>query len=332
MTSPSSQPTPDKSQAIGEGLRVAVVGARRTVMGTGGFLARQAHAAGAEIVAIVCSNYDSARAASEELLADGMRPEVYAEEEDMLAEMNPDVVIIASPTNTHIDWIQQCLDSQAHVFCEKPLSTSGAKHCDDLIRAFSANELLISENCQWPFTLDAWQALHPRGNITTARKFSMLLSPKLRGEHRWQEILSHPLSLIQKISPGPAHIEKVAYAEHSSDSLDSALRFEYCTHSRALECEIILEDMGTLPPPAEYSIDDKLCHRIIGENYQMQFAAHANEPQNAVSIVDPMEQNLRQFLKSVSLIISSRASAAIDEDLIRRQYLVEALLADYQRR
>ena len=136
MTSPSSQPTPDKPQAIGDGLRVAVVGARRTVMGTGGFLARQAHASGAEIVAIVCSNYDSARAASEELLADGMRPEVYAEEEDMLAEMNPDVVIIASPTNTHIDWIQQCLDSQAHVFCEKPLSTSGAKHCDDLIRAF----------------------------------------------------------------------------------------------------------------------------------------------------------------------------------------------------
>jgi hypothetical protein len=265
-------------------------------------------------------------------LADGIRPEVYAEEEDMLAEMNPDVVIIASPTNTHIDWIQQCLDSQAHVFCEKPLSASSAKHCDDLIRAFSANELLISENCQWPFTLDAWQTLHPRGDITTARKFSMLLSPKLRGKHRWQDILSHPLSLIQKISPGPAHIEKVAYAEHSSDSLDSALRFEYCTHSRALECEIILEDMGALPPPAEYSIDDKLCHRIIGEDYQMQFAAHANEPQNAVSVGDPMEQNLRQFLKRVNLIISSRTSAAIDEDLIRRQYLVEALLADYQRR
>ena len=332
MTSPSSQPTPDKPQTIGDGLRVAVVGARRTVMGTGGFLARQAHAAGAEIVAIVCSNYDSARAASEELLVDGIRPEVYAEEEDMLAEMNPDVVIIASPTNTHIDWIQQCLDSQVHVFCEKPLSESSAKHCDDLIRAFSANELLISENCQWPFTLDAWQTLHPRGDITTARKFSMLLSPKLRGKHRWQDILSHPLSLIQKISPGPAHIEKVAYAEHSSDSLDSALRFEYCTHSRALECEIILEDMGALPPPAEYSIDDKLCHRIIGEDYQMQFAAHANEPQNAVSVGDPMEQNLRQFLKRVNLITSSRASVAIDEDLIRRQYLVEALLADYQRR
>jgi hypothetical protein len=34
----------------------------------------------------------------------------------------------------------------------------------------------------------------------------------------------------------------------------------------------------------------------------------------------------------VNLITSSRASVAIDEDLIRRQYLVEALLADYQRR
>jgi hypothetical protein len=332
MTSPSSQPTPDKSQTIADGLRVAVVGARRTVMGTGGFLARQANAAGAEVVAIVGSNYDSARAASEELLAFGMRPEVYAEEEDMLLEMNPDVVIIASPTNTHIDWIQQCFDSRAHVFCEKPLCTSGAKHCDDLIRAFSANELLISENCQWPFTLDAWQTLHPQNDIAMARKFSMLLSPKLRGEYRWQDILSHPLSLIQKISPGPAHLENVAYAEHSSDSLDSALRFEYCTHSRALECEIILEDIGALPPPAEYSIDDKLCHRIIGEDYQMQFAAHANEPQNAVSIVDPMEQNLHQFLKRVNLITSSDASVAIDEDLIRRQYLVEALLADYQRR
>ena len=332
MTSPTSDPTPNNPQAIASGLRVAVIGARRTNMGTGGFLAQQAYAAGAEVVAIVGSSYDTAREASEELLAFGIRPEVYSEEEDMLLDVNPEAVIIASPTDTHFDWLRACLDEQVHVFCEKPLCVSSAQQCDDLIREFTANELLLSENCQWPFTFEAWRQLHPDGDLSAATEFSMMLSPKLRGLQRWQDILSHPLSLIQKISPGPAHIEKVAYAEHSSDSLDSALRFEYCTHSRVLECEIILEDMGTLPPPAEYSIDDKLCHRIIGEHYQMQFAAHANEPQNAVSVGDPMEQNLRQFLKRVNLITSSRASVAIDEDLIRRQYLVEALLADYQRR
>ncbi|HIA38760.1 MAG TPA: hypothetical protein EYN86_04560 [Planctomycetes bacterium] len=330
MTSPSSQPTPGKPQAIANGLRVAIVGARRTNMGTGGLLALQAHAAGAEVVAIVGGSYDSARAASEELLGSGLRPEVYAEEEDMLAEINPEAVIIASPTTTHIDWIQQCLDSHAHVFCEKPLCVSGAKHCDDLILDFSANELLISENCQWPFTLEAWHQLHPQHDMLQARKFSMLLSPKLRGKKRWQEVLSHPLSLIQRISPGPAYLKKVEYTERAQDSPDSALRFEYCTHSRMLQCEIILEDIGVSPPPAEYSIDDKLCHRIIGANYQMQFAAHADEAQDAVSIGDPMEQSLHQFLKRVNLIKDSRASVAIDEDLIRRQYLVEALLADYQ--
>ncbi|MBC8369525.1 MAG: Gfo/Idh/MocA family oxidoreductase [Planctomycetes bacterium] len=330
MTSPTSEPTPNKHLTIAAGLRVAVIGARRTNMGTGGFLAQQAHAAGAEIVAVVGSTYDTARLASEELLEFGMRPEVFAEEEEMLLELAPDVVIIASPTSTHIDWLQQCLQQEVHVFCEKPLCASGAQHCDDLIRQFTASGLLLSENCQWPFTLSAWHELHGQDDFESAKKFSMLLSPKLRGERRWQDILSHPISLIQRISPGPAHLEKIEYTEVSREADDSSLRFEYCTHLRVLECEIILEDLSEFPPPAEYSIDGKLCHRIVDSNYQMKFSAHAGEEANAVSIADPVEQSLHTFLQRVNLIKDSRA-VALDEDLIRRQYLVEALLAEYQR-
>lgn len=331
MTSPASEPTPNNSQSIAAGLRVAVIGARRTNAGTGGFLAQQAHAAGAEVIAIVGSSYDGARLAGEELLEFGLRPEVFAEEEEMLLEMSPEAVIIASPTNTHIDWLEQCLEQKVHVFCEKPLSISGAKYCDKLIRGFTAKDLLISENCQWPFTLEAWQKLHPQTDFVNAQRFSMLMSPKLRGVQRWQDCLSHPLSLIQEIAPGPAHLEKVEYSELSADAADAALRFEYCTHSNVLACEIIFEDLGVFPPPAEYAIDGKLCHRIIGENYQVQFTAHADEPKNAVSIGDPMEQCLHAFFKRVNLIKNSRGGS-LDEDLIRRQYLLEALLAEYQRR
>jgi hypothetical protein len=43
-----------------------------------------------------------------------------------------------------------------------------------------------------------------------------------------------------------------------------------------------------------------------------------------------MEQSLRQFLKRVNSVKNSHASVALDEDLIRRQFLVDALLRSYR--
>ncbi|MDP6962720.1 MAG: Gfo/Idh/MocA family oxidoreductase [Planctomycetota bacterium] len=330
MSSSSSEPTPENTEAIAAGLRLAVIGARRVNDGTGQFLARQAHQAGATVVAVVGTSYDSARQASESLQAYGLNPDVFAEEENMFDEVNPDAVIIASPTHSHLDWVKECLEHRVHVLCEKPIAISNPNAVADLIGSFTAQELVIAENCQWPFTLNAWQQLHPAGRLENATSFSMMLSPALRGEERWQEILSHPISLIQKISPGPAELVDISFSEAQADAPDSSLRFVYQCQHRQLQCEIILEDMDAFPPPAEYSINGELCHRLVGDNYEISFSSQIGSNSPSVSILDPMEQSLRQFLKRVNSVKNSHASVALDEDLIRRQFLVDALLRSYR--
>jgi scyllo-inositol 2-dehydrogenase (NADP+) len=50
----------------------------------------------------------------------------------MLDETRPDVVIVATPPNTHHDYVKRALDCGAHVLCEKPFVSSVAE-ADDLI-------------------------------------------------------------------------------------------------------------------------------------------------------------------------------------------------------
>ncbi len=44
----------------------------------------------------------------------------FADYEEMLYKAKPAVVYIATPNNSHYDYIQKALDAGVHVLCEKP--------------------------------------------------------------------------------------------------------------------------------------------------------------------------------------------------------------------
>ena len=52
---------------------------------------------------------------------------VTADPEDVLTSGDVDVVIVASPTPTHLDLIDRCIDQGIHVLCEKPIDLDIAK-------------------------------------------------------------------------------------------------------------------------------------------------------------------------------------------------------------
>ncbi|MCC6415113.1 MAG: Gfo/Idh/MocA family oxidoreductase [Opitutaceae bacterium] len=47
----------------------------------------------------------------------------YADFDDALAELRPELVVIASPTRFHADQTRRALAAGAHVFCDKPVAT-----------------------------------------------------------------------------------------------------------------------------------------------------------------------------------------------------------------
>ncbi|MEM6474643.1 MAG: Gfo/Idh/MocA family oxidoreductase [Pseudomonadota bacterium] len=78
---------------------------------------------GAELVAVADLDAGSRAQAKDQAKALGQTIRCYNDSSEMLAEVHPDAVIIASPNFTHFDVVQPVMQSGAAVLLEKPMCT-----------------------------------------------------------------------------------------------------------------------------------------------------------------------------------------------------------------
>ncbi len=311
-------------------LRVVVIGARRVRQGTGPFLALQTAEWGANLVGVFGTRPVTAHHAAAWLAARGVTVEEYSDWDTMMTHAHPHAVVIASPLGTHRPWLELAVSHEVHVLCEKPLLRGSAADAQVIAQRFAAAGLVLAENCQWPQTLEAFHALHPEADLSSVSRFRMLLCPGGRGLVRLLEVLSHPLSLLQAVLPGPAELTDIRYLETGIDASDIRLNFGYRVFNREIECEVVLEDTGTYPRPAEFAFDDFVCRRrVIEPGYRIGFATSCEEDSKVYfPEIDPMKARLGDFLKQVQQAQKVHSSP-IDEDLVRRQFLLEELVDAY---
>ncbi len=81
---------------------------------------------GADLVAIVDPDAGSRTAALAQAKSLGQIICAYTDTAEMLAEVRPDAVIIASPNHTHIDAVRPVMEAGAAVLLEKPMCTTPA--------------------------------------------------------------------------------------------------------------------------------------------------------------------------------------------------------------
>jgi predicted dehydrogenase len=336
-----------KQDPFHEPIRVCVIGARRVRNGTGPFLARQVVDAGGELVAVLGTTTATTNSAVQGLAADGYQTEGYTSFEAMANETRPDAVIISTPAGTHRPWLESCLLHELHALCEKPLLSAFDQEAAILPYRFAAMGKVLVENCQWPYTLAAFRELHPSVDFGKVTRFRMMLAPEFRGLSRWIETMSHPLSLLQSISPGPAELEDLRFHESGPNASDSRLNFVFRNVDRAIECEVLLADTGERPRPAEFAFDDKVCRRRVKmPEYQILFddgfrledmesgvaqADGGGEQARGVSAGDPQVLCVEAFLKQVKEARETGAAPAA-EDIARRQRLLSQVLAAYAAR
>ncbi|MAD34068.1 MAG: hypothetical protein CMJ88_09950, partial [Planctomycetes bacterium] len=142
-------------------MRVGVVGAGRTRQGLGPFLARWFEAAGAEVVGVSGRSVPRARAAANLLAAALGHPVgVHPDARSLAAVV--DLLVVACPVEGHIAGLDAALEAGVACLCEKPLTSwRELDRCVELVQAFRARGLLLAENCQWPYALDALDQLFP---------------------------------------------------------------------------------------------------------------------------------------------------------------------------
>ena len=95
------------------------------------------HVPGAEAVALASERIESARSAAD---AFGI-PNAYDDWRQMLDTHKLDVVLIATPTDTHLPMTLAALEHGAHVVCEKPTAMNAGEAQTMLERAKAAGRL-----------------------------------------------------------------------------------------------------------------------------------------------------------------------------------------------
>jgi predicted dehydrogenase len=315
---------------------VALVGARRRRQGLGPFVARDLAAAGAQVAGLLTTRPETARDAEAELAARaGIRARGYADLATLLERERPDALAILTPPDAHERYLRAALEARLHVLCEKPLvwGRDMAARARELVDAFAARGLLLVENCQWPYTLPAFAALHPGALDRPPTRFEMWLTPLARGLDMLRDSLSHPVSLLQALSPGSdaevRHVEIEAVGEERGLREAEALQLqfhygypgEYQSGAGHIECRVELRHGDTEPREAGYALNGLRARRVVkAEDYSLAFA----DAGRSVPVRDPLTASIEAFVSALRVALGGKAPPRAYE-IARRMELLESL-------
>jgi hypothetical protein len=259
-------------------------------------VARDLVAAGARVTCfLVTSERALAPALAEMEQHARVSPRGYTDVDRMLDAEPLDALAILSPSETHEEHLWRAVQRGLPVLCEKPFVWGGddlAKRAAAVAAAFAERGLLLYENCQWPFTLAAFERLHPGALAAPPTRFRMELQPANPGVSALADSLPHPLSLLQALLPGdsPA-IADAAFAHAAGARL--TLRFQYRSSGRSCAVEVALIDSEQLPRHAAYAIDGRPARRVVApETYRLSLAAS----DRIVPMVDPLSILVADFV------------------------------------
>lgn len=315
--------------------RIALVGARRVHQGLGPFVARFLGQLGAEVPAILGTSSSSVAEAQRELERDaGLEPAGYTSLEDMLAAQTLDAIAILSPAETHERYLRAALAAELHVLCEKPLLWGGdrlAERAQELAEGFDEAGLLLFENCQWPYALPAFRALHPESEGEPLETFRMRLSPASHGAQMIGDALPHPLSVLQALVPGdPLVLEGIEFSDPRPDAEEQVVRFDFVTDEARVACRIDLIAGNSLPREAGLTLNGRVARRRVRmDDYALFLADDAGRE---VPLPDPLHALLTDFVLALGRAREGRLQGARQRGHVPdRMALLAELLSAFRR-
>jgi predicted dehydrogenase len=309
--------------------RIGIVGARRRRQGLGPFVARDLVKAGAEVVAFVTTNADSRDAAREELARDcAVSANGYLALDEMLTNERLDALAILSPSNSHRAALDAALAAGLPVLCDKPLVWDDEDLLSQtrrIVTAFASAGLLLWENCQWPYSLAAYERLFPGSLDRPPQQFWMSMQPASAGVQALGDSLPHPLSLLQALVPGDCdRLEDTRFTLEDPELGIMNVDFRYRTPDCCTQVRVRLVPSAVSPRAASYALDDRRAHRrVSGDDYRLSFE---DDHGRSVSLDDPMTQLISDFV--VALTGNDRRKQ--HPDITKRMELLGQLVHSYR--
>ena len=310
--------------------RIAVVGARRVRQGTGPYLAAAFARLGHDVRGIVGTSRASVEQARRMLWQDyRIRATGHTDLAELLGEQSVDVLVIASPHETHLQYLRQGIGAGCHVFCEKPLwfpplsetpkdAAGVTEEAARLLAAAAAAKRQVGVNLQWPFTLDYYRRLHslPEDAARIA-SFDMRLSPASRGKTMVLDSAPHLISMLQALL-GHGDIENPKLRWGDSAQSRAEVVFGYRHRAGATRVRLALAHGPRQPRDAGYAINGNAVERRVAmKDYVLSLVAGGRQ----IIMQDPLTQSAKHFIRQIE------GGAGRDVDLVHGLRLLHRLVS-----
>ena len=284
---------------------IAVIGARRNNQGTGGYIANHFHRQKCLIRAILGTGTVSTQQALQELKKRNIDACGYTDIDDLFNNEPIDLVVIATPTCHHLEYIEKSLSYGCNVFCEKPLCHPNddliigdpVSYTQDLLRRFKKDNLHLFINTQWPYTIDAFRKLYSEisTNPENIESFTMNLSPQSIGMTMLIDAVPHFLSMLYALlNDGELSQGRVSFNQTQTQA---QVVCNYVHSKGKTAVALHLDHSAKQPKPASYAINGyNLVRHIDMQDYSFSFASEKKR----IDFPDPLELSVQNCLKNIN--------------------------------
>ncbi len=275
-------------------MKVAVIGATRRKNGTGEYIAKFFHQQGSCLVALLGRTTKSAKDASDNLKKYRINAVPYDDFDRMMDRETPDVVAIASPQETHREYLSRCSARGVHIFCEKPFIWPPGDMTEVTDEVLAGNPgKVLAINTQWVHALPHYENLWGKINPRKVSSFTARLSPGVTElEDMIPDSMPHVLSLLYT-ALGPGKIRDVTAGAMGRSWI---VEFCYQLEDREIAVRVELSPYETQPRPMSFGFDGKMASREIRmPGYLIYFS----NGERVIPIEDPLKLSVADFIDAV---------------------------------
>jgi len=277
-------------------MNIGLIGARRTSNGIGEYIGKYFHKSGATVLSVLGTTMQSSMLAADNLMKYGIKARAYTDLSRMIQDEGLDAMAIASPTQTHLDYIEECISAGVHVFCEKPFISPDMEDTegllDEIFAKAGSSGITIGMNSQWCFSLPFYENLCGNTAQKGSTTFYMRLSPVCSGSDMIPDSVPHALSMLYTVL-GEGAISGLNI-ETGKEAMD--ISFIYEGQSTTCLAKVFMVRQKTQPRAFSFGFNGRVVERTIDmKAYRIGFAHEGKE----IDIPDPLELSVKEFISAV---------------------------------
>lgn len=202
-------------------------------------------------------------------------------------KVGPDLVVVATPNNTHDQLARKCLQARAHVVVDKPLATSSQVAADLIAEAHRHSRLLTAfHNRRWDSDYLTACELVKSGRLGRVHTFeSRFERYRPHPTQRWKDTLSNSAGGGIAWDLGPHLIDQALHLFGPAEQVYAQLRIERTGSTADDDALIVLTHAG--------GVRSELHASAVAADAGMRFRIRGTDAAWVSQGMDEQEQRLR---------------------------------------